>query len=391
MYDFDKVIDRRGINSLKWDVKDNELPMWVADMDFELCSEILDSMKKRLDKPTFGYNIIPNEWYDAYTEWWRDNHGFELKKEWLMFSTGVVPSISSIVRRLTLPGEKVLLQTPVYNIFFNSVYNNGRYIIENPLVYSDGKYSIDFDDLEKKLSEPQTSLMILCNPHNPVGKIWEKETLAKIGDLCYKHNVIVLSDEIHCDLTVPGKKYVPFASVSEICKNISVTCIAPTKCFNMAGLQTSAISVPNELLRHRVYRGINNDEIAEPNSFAVDVTIAAFKNGKTWLDELNEYVYSNRCFVRDFLKRELPMLHLVEGEATYLLWINCENVCEDSVELTEYIRKDTGLYLSDGLEYGMTGKSFLRMNIACPQILLKDGLARLKKAVVDYLDRPLKK
>lgn len=385
MYNFDKVIDRRGIYSLKWDVKDNELPMWVADMDFELCTEILDSIKKRLEKPTFGYNIIPDEWYDAYIDWWKNNHGFELKKEWLMFSAGVVPSISSIVRRLTLPAEKVLVQTPVYNIFFNSIYNNGRYILESPLVYSDGEYRIDFDDLEEKLSDPQTTLMILCNPHNPVGKIWDKETLAKIGDLCCKHNVTVISDEIHCDLTVPGKKYAPFASASETCKNISVTCIAPTKCFNMAGLQTSAISVPNAVLRHKVYRGINNDEIAEPNSFAVTVTISAFKEGKRWLDELNRYVYSNRSAAADFLKKELPMLHLVESDATYLLWINCERVCKDSVELAEYIRKDTGLYLSDGAEYGNSGKSFLRMNIACPKTVLNDGLERLKRAIIDYI------
>lgn len=384
MYDFDKVINRRGTNSLKWDIKENELPMWVADMDFEVCTEIVQSLEERLQNHIYGYNIIPDEWYLAYINWWKEKHNFEMKKEWLMFSIGVVPSISSIVRRLTLPGEKVLVQTPVYNIFFNSIYNNGRYILESPLVYKNCKYSIDFNDLENKLSDPQTTLMILCNPHNPVGKIWDRETLEKIGELCYKNNVIVLSDEIHCDLTEPNKEYIPFQSVNEVCKNNSVVCIAPTKVFNIAGLQTSAICIPNEKLYNKVYRGINNDEIAEANTFAVQAAIAAFTKGGGWLDEARSYINENRRIVKEYIEKNISSLNLVDSEATYLLWIDCSNIETDSDLLTDFIRDKTGLYLSSGAQYGKSGESFIRMNIACPKKILLDGLDRLKKGIEEY-------
>lgn len=384
MYDFNKKIDRRGTNSLKWDIKENELPMWVADMDFEVCPKIVRSLEERLQNHIYGYNIIPDEWYFAYIDWWKKRHNFEISKDWLMFSTGVVPSISSIVRRLTLPGEKILVQTPVYNIFFNSIYNNGRYILESPLIYKDGKYSIDFNDLEKKLSDPQTTLMILCNPHNPVGKIWDSETLEKIGNLCYKHNVIVLSDEIHCDITKPNKEYIPFQSVNEICKNNSVVCIAPTKAFNIAGLQTSAICIPNKNLFNKVYRGINNDEIAEANTFAVQAAIAAFTKGSDWLDEVRIYIDENKKIVKEYIEKNIKSLYLVESEATYLLWIDCKSIVSDANILTDFIRENTGLYLSSGEQYGISGKSFIRMNIACPKEMLLDGLDRLKKAIDEY-------
>ena len=386
MYDFDKIVNRFNTTSLKWDIKKNELPMWVADMDFAVCDEIVNAMKKRMECEVFGYNIIPDEWYDAYINWWKNRHSFEIKKEWLLFSTGVVPSISSIVRRMTRPAEKVVIQTPVYNIFFNSIYNNGRYILESPLVYENNEYHIDFVDLENILADPQTTLMILCNPHNPVGKIWNFDTLKKIGDLCAKHNVIVVSDEIHCDITLPDKSYIPFASVSDNCRNNSITCIAPTKAFNIAGLQTSAIVIPNENIRNKVNRGINNDEIAEPNTFACGAAIAAFNYGGTWLDELKVYLAENRKIAYDFIHNELPMLDIVYQDATYLLWINCSKVCEDSVLLTKFIRNETGLFLSDGFEYGKTGISFIRMNIACPKSRLIDGLNRFKNGINKYLE-----
>ncbi len=386
-YNFDKLTDRTNIYSLKWDIKENELPMWVADMDFEVCKEIVDTLYTRLQKPTFGYNIIPNSWYNAYISWWQKRHHVTFEKDWLMFSTGVVPSISSIVRRLTLPGEKVLIQTPVYNIFFNSILNNGRNVIENQLVYKNNKYSIDFKDLEKKLSDPQVSLMILCNPHNPIGKNWDKNTLNRIGELCKKYNVVVISDEIHCDIQTPEHEYTPFISVSETCKNNSITLIAPTKAFNLAGLQTSAIVIPNPLLRHKVWRGINNDEIAEPNTFAIDAAVSAFTKGEIWLEEMNAYVQENRIYVKEFLEKYIKEITLVPSEATYLLWIDCKNICEDSIALTEYIRKETGLYLSDGREYGLAGKSFIRMNIACPKERLIDGLNRLNKGIKKHQKR----
>ena len=385
-YNFDEPTKRRNTYSMKWDVAENELPMWVADMDFRTAPEITESIMKRAAHGIFGYTDVPDAWYQAYINWWKMKYGFVMEKEWLMFCTGVVPAISSIVRKLTTVGEKVLIQTPVYNIFFNSIINNGRQVLECPLKYDGTEYRIDFDDLEQKLSDPQTTLMILCNPHNPIGKIWDKETLKMIGELCYRHHVKVLSDEIHCPLTELGYTYVPFASVSEKCRMNSITCIAPTKAFNLAGLQTAAVVVPNEDLRHKVNRGLNTDEVAEPNVFAVEGAIAAFTKGEEWLQELRTYIFENRKIVDDFLRRELPEVKLVDGHATYLLWLDASGVIGDAAELCEYIRKETGLYLSAGLQYGKGGRNFLRMNAACQKEQILDGLKRLKTGVKEYQD-----
>ena len=279
-YHFDEIIDRRNTNSLKWDVEEKELPMWVADMDFQTAPEIREAIEKRAAHGVFGYSIIPEEWQQAYVDWWKLRHHFTMEKDWLIFCTGVIPAISSTVRKLTTPAEKVVVMTPVYNIFFNSIYNNGRNVLENKLIYEEDGYHIDFEDLEEKLSDPQTSLLIFCNPQNPGGKIWDRETIARVGELCDKYHVLVISDEIHCDLTDPGKEYVPYASVSEICRNQCIMCIAPTKTFNIAGMQTAAVAVPNPVIRHKVWRALNTDEVAEPNAFAVDVAVAAFTKGK---------------------------------------------------------------------------------------------------------------
>ncbi len=383
-YNFDDITDRRNTNSLKWDVKDTELPMWVADMDFQTAPEIKEAIIKRAEHGIFGYNTVPDEWYNSYINWWENRHDFTIKKDWLIFCTGVVPAISSIVRKLTTPAENILILTPVYNIFFNSIINSGRNVLECPLKYIDGVYDIDFTDLEKKLSHPQTTMMILCNPHNPVGKIWSEEILKKIGELCFKHHVIVVSDEIHCDLTETGKAYVPFASVSEECKINSITCVSPTKAFNLAGLQTAAVIIPNEYLRNKVNRGLNTDEAAEPNSFAITATIAAYNNGAKWLDELRKYIDENRLIVSEFLQKELPQVKYVKSEATYLIWLDCSKIDTHSCAMSQFIRNETGLYISDGQQYGCGGEQFLRLNIACSKILLKDGLSRLKKGILKY-------
>lgn len=378
---FDQPVDRFHSQSLKWDVEAHELPMWVADMDFQTAPEIREALQKRVEHGVFGYSIIPDEWKEAVSGWWDRRHHFAVEKEWIIFSTGVVPILSSVVRKLTTPGENILIQTPVYNIFFNSIVNNGRNVLQCPLSYEKGRYHIDFEDLEKKLALPQTTMMILCNPHNPVGKIWSREELAHIGELCCKYRVIVVSDEIHCDLTDPGREYIPFASVSEHCRNNSITCVAPTKTFNIAGLQTAAAIVPDPFLRHKVERGLNTDEVAEPNAFAICAATAAFRYGEPWLEALREYIYENKQIVRGFLERELPQIQLVPSEATYLLWLDCSSLCDNSELLAEHIRSKTGLYLSDGVQYGRTGERFLRMNIACPKQRLMDGLNRLKAAL----------
>lgn len=380
-YDFDKVVNRRDTYSMKWDVKENELPMWVADMDFETAPEIVEAIQQRAAHGVFGYTDVPQEWYEAYANWWRTRHHFEMQQDWLMFCTGVIPAISSIVRKLTTPNENVVIQTPVYNIFFNSIVNNGCRVLENPLVYEKGEYCIDWEDLEEKLSRPQTTLMILCNPQNPCGKIWDRETLEKIGDLCVKHHVTVISDEIHCDLTDPGKEYIPFASVSDHCRENSITCIAPTKTFNIAGLQTAAIMVPNPWLRYRVSRAINTDEVAEPNVFAVTAAIAAYTRGEKWLDELRDYIYENKQTVKNYVREHIPEISVVESEATYLLWLDCSGITQDTDVFLKTLREKTGLFLSMGSIYGGNGKCFARMNLACPKTLVLDGLQRLEKGV----------
>ena len=383
-YNFDEPVNRRNTHSLKWDVKEQELPMWVADMDFQTAPEIQEAIRERAAHGVFGYSIVPEEWYQAYMGWWEKRHHFSMEKEWLVFCTGVVPAISSMVRKLTTAGENVLVQTPVYNIFFNSIVNNGRNIVESPLRYDGNTYQMDFEDLERKLSDPQTTLMILCNPHNPVGRIWSREELKQVGELCRKYHVTVISDEIHCDLTSPGQEYIPFASVSENCENISITCMAPTKAFNLAGLQTAAVAVPNPSLRHKVWRGLNTDEVAEPNSFAVEAAVAAFTKGEAWLDSLREYIQENKNFVENFLKKEDLHIRLVPSQATYLLWLDCRDMHGCAAEFTQYLRKHTGLYLSEGKQYGENGSSFIRMNIACSRSRLEDGLKRLAEGARSY-------
>lgn len=383
-YDFDTPTERRNTNSLKWDVAEGELPMWVADMDFQTAPEIREAIMKRAEHGIFGYSVIPDAWYEAYIQWWKMRHGYTMERDWLIFCTGVVPAISSIVRKLTTPAEKVLIQTPVYNIFFNSILNNGRQVLESPLRYDGKEYRIDFADLEEKLSDPQTALMILCNPHNPTGKIWDRQTLEKIGALCSRHHVTVVSDEIHCDLTDPEESYVPFASASETCRQISITCMAPTKAFNLAGLQTAAVSVPDEVLRHKVWRALNTDEAAEPNAFAVEAAVAAFTRGADWLDALRDYLYENKKLAEAYIEKEIPDVRAVASQATYLLWLDCSGLIGCGREAAGFLRRETGLYLSEGSQYGGNGADFLRMNIACPRAVLKDGLERLKNGLAAY-------
>lgn len=420
IYDFDRVINRRGTNSIKWDVPETELPMWVADMDFETAPEIKEALVKRAQHGIFGYAGLPEEWYQAYREWWEKRHHFRMEKDWLMFAASVVGAVSTAVRKLTDPGDHVLVQPPVYNAFFHCIVNNGRNIAESPLIYDGENYRMNFEDLEEKLADPQTTMMILCNPHNPVGKIWDRETLARVGELCHKHHVVVVSDEIHCDLTAPGKGYTPFASASDLCREISVTCIAPTKTFNLAGIQTAAVVAADEVLRHKMWWALHVDEEAEPNVFAVDAAIAAFTKGGAWLDALREYIEENKRCVDTFLQKNLPEIKSVTSDATYLVWLDCrslqnggrglpcggtrdgsrgaasEGCMQESSQgmdaaglpkrpdFFRFLRETTGLYLNSGSQYGTGGEEFLRMNLACPRSIVEDGLKRLLEGARAY-------
>ena len=383
-YNFDKETNRFNTSSYKWDVKENELPMWVADMDFETSPAIVKGFKKRIDHGVFGYVALSDNFYNSYIYWFKKRHHFNIKKEWIIFSTGVILTISSAIRRVSEVANNIVIMTPVYNIFFNSILNNGRHVLTSPLNYKDGKYEIDFIDLEAKLALEETTILLLCNPHNPVGKIWSKDELDKIGKLCAKYNVTVISDEIHGDLTRTGLEYIPFASVSKLNAEISITCVAPTKTFNLAGIQTSAIIIPNPKLKHLVERGLNTDECAEPNVLAEIAPYLAYKKSEDWLDELRLYLDENIREVNEFIKNHLPQITLIKCEATYLLWLDCSKITKDADKLQGYIRETTGLYLSSGSIYGKEGNAFLRMNIATTKARVIDGLKRLKKAIDSY-------
>ena len=385
MSTFDEVINRRNTGCAKWDMtKEGELPMWVADMDFQTAPQITNALIERAKHGVFGYALKGDEWYEAYKNWWSTRHHFNIEKEWLMFCTGVIPALSSIVRKLTTPAENVVVMTPVYNHFFSSILNNGRNVLESKLKYENGEFDIDFKDLEEKLSNPQTTMMILCNPHNPIGKIWNKATLEKIGNMCCENHVIVVSDEIHCDIVEPEKEYIPFASISEKCKNNSITCVSPTKTFNIAGLQTAAILVPDEGLRNRVNRAINTDEVAEPNVFAAIAPVVAYNEGGEWLDELNKYLWENRKFAENFIKENIKGVFPIKAEATYLMWVDCTSVSTNSKELCDFIREKTGLFVTSGDVY-RNADGFMRVNIACPRSVLEDGLNRLNTGIEQYL------
>ncbi|MBQ4486181.1 MAG: PatB family C-S lyase [Oscillospiraceae bacterium] len=382
MYGFDKITDRRKTGSLKWDVGENELPLWVADMDFETAPEITEAIIKRAEHGIFGYSIITPEWYDAYIQHWKKHHDFEFTKRDMVFATGVVPILSSAVRKFTTPAEKVVIFTPVYNIFFNSIINNGRQVLECPLSYDREKhsYSIDFDMLEKAFSDPQTSLFLLSNPNNPAGIIWSREELERIGQLAEKYSVTVVSDEIHCDLCDPGYSYTPFASVNELNAKISITAISPTKAFNIAGLQTSAVVAKEPVLRHRIRRQLNTDECGEPNVFAIPAAVAAFTKGEKWLEEACAYIADNRSFTEQYLEKNILQIIPVPSHATYLMWVDISQTGMRSDRFAEELRSETGLFVSDGVQYG-NGDDHIRINLATQRERLTDGLSRLESYV----------
>lgn len=377
-FDFDTLTDRFDSLSYKWDIAEGELPMWVADMDFQAPEPVRREISRIAEHGIFGYSYTPRAYFEAVCDYFSRRHDWRPETEWCVYSNGVVAAISSMVRKLTTPGENVLIQAPVYNIFYNSIRNNGRNILSSDLIYRDGGYEMDFADLEAKLADKQTSLMILCNPHNPVGKIWSREELLRVAELCYKYGVTVISDEIHCDITRPGCGYIPFASVSDIAADISVVAVAPSKTFNLAGLQSACLIAKNPLLRHKVWRGVNTDEVGEPNAFSMRAGIAAYTECDEWVDALREYLFENRRVAECFIAERLPALRAVSADATYLMWVDISMVAEDSVDFCERLREATGLYLSDGAEYGECGRRFVRINLATQRARVLDGVARLE-------------
>ena len=374
-YDFNIVIDRHGTNSLKWDLFDDDLPMWVADMDFMVAPAIREAIQKRANHPVYGYNIVPDELFEAYINWWDRRYDLKMSKDDMAYSIGVMPSISSMIRCLTDVGDEILIQSPVYHVFYYVIEDNDRKVLENELAYENGKYEIDFDDLDEKLS--RVKMMILCNPHTPVGQIWSRKELDKIEELCIKHDVILISDEIHCDLTDPDVYYNPFKSHDNV-----VRCLSPSKSFNIAGFQSSIIQTVNSELLEKIKTQMHIDNSDSANVFAASAVIAAYDESEDWLCELRQVLYENKQIVREYLKNELPVIDLVESDATYLLWLDCSQLNVPSKVLSGFLRQNQGLFLSAGIDFGQCGDHFLRMNIACPQELLKDGLGRLKAGII---------
>lgn len=382
-YDFDKVVSRRNSGSLKWDVKDNELPMWVADMDFPVAKPIQEAILKRASHPIFGYQSYPQEWKKAYHDFYFDLFHIDIKEDWLSYATGIVPIVSSAVRAFSKPGEGVLVNNPVYNIFHHSIENNGRKIVSSDLVYDGDKYCIDFVDLEEKMSRDDVHLYILCNPQNPTGQIHSEETLKRIADLAAKHDVIIISDEIHGPLTDIGKTYVPLLKAAP--ENRSwIVAASPTKAFNIAGIQCAAFYTPNKELKGKLETQLNIDECNEANVFSFPAMIAAYQKSRDWLLQCRETITRNRKIVKDYLEENVPELKLIYGEATYLLWISVENLGGDGTSFASFLREKTGLFVNPGEHYLGNGKFFFRLNIACPKATLLDGLGRLKEGVALY-------
>ncbi|MDM8222259.1 MalY/PatB family protein [Limosilactobacillus vaginalis] len=382
-YDFDTILDRQHTNSEKWDVKPGELPMTTADMDFKTAPEIMQAMKDKINAGAFGYEYPSQEYFDAVAHWYKIEHNAEAQTSWMRFATGVIPSITASVNHLSHTGDNVLLMEPVYNTFYNSILNSGRHALASQLKYdrSTYTYSVDWDDLEEKMSNPLTTLMILCNPHNPTGYVWSRDELMRIIKLAQKHGVIVISDEIHGDLVLKGPDYTPTFSLPEEYRQNLVTLVSTSKTFNVAALHAATGIVANPILREHFTRAINKYEVAEPNLLAIPGTIAAYTQGADWLHQLKKYLLDNREYLEQFISDNLPQLHVVPGTATYLVWIDVSEVTKDSNALAQKIRQETGLIINPGTYYHGNGNEFIRINIAYPLAQIKDGLTRLAKAI----------
>lgn len=382
-YDFDRINERRGTGSYKWDSAAGRdvLPLWVADMDFRTAPPIVDALRRRVDQGIFGYTLVGDGYYSAVTDWFAQRHGWSIDRDWIIYTSGVVPAISAVIKALTRPGDAVLILTPVYNCFFSSIRNNGCATVESELLYDGRTYKIDFDDLERKTADPRVKLLLFCNPHNPAGRVWTREELTRVGEICLRNGVMVVSDEIHCELVFPGHRYTPFASISEEFLANSVTCISPSKAFNIAGLQIANIVCADAGRRRRINRAINDNEVCDVNPFGVVATEAAYREGAGWLEALLEYLYGNYNYMKDYCREHLSEFPLAELEGTYLVWMDCRSLGVDSEALEERLVGEADLWLNAGTMYGRAGQGFMRWNIACPRSVLAEALRRFENFV----------
>ena len=396
-YNFDEIVERRGTHCVKWDESpsDEVIPLWVADMDFKAAPAILEAVRKRAEHGVFGYTVVEEDYYVAVINWFRRRHNWRIHREEILYTTGVVPAMSVAIKALTMPGEKVLILSPDYNCFFSSVRNNGCEVLETPLRLvsppeSGGvggglkkrhlSFEVDFIDFEAKCADEKTTVFLLCNPHNPTGRVWTKEELERMNDICLKHNVKVVSDEIHCELMMPGHTFQPFAAVSEACRKNSVILNSPSKSFNIAGLQIANIIVSNPSWRRRIDRAININEVCDVNPFGPVALIAAYNECEDWIDELNQYLWGNYNVLCDFIGENLPQWKVCSLEGTYLPWVDVSAMGFPVEELCDRLLREAKVWINPGTMYGReSGKGYVRINIATQHSRLLEALERIKK------------
>lgn len=385
---FDEVIDRKNTESLKYDFAarrgrpEDVLPLWVADMDFKTSSLVLDELKKRIEHGIFGYTETKEEYFNIVADWLKNHHNLEIEEKWLVKTPGIVYALAMAVRAYTDEGDSVIIQQPVYYPFTEVIEDNKRVVISSDLVLGDdGKYHIDFEDFEKKITENNVKLFLLCSPHNPVGRVWTKEELRKLADICLAHQVLVVSDEIHEDFTFAGYTHTPFINIDERLKDITITCTSPAKTFNLAGLQISNILIPNGRLRKAFKREIAASGYSQLNTMGIAACEAAYKYGGEWYEALKKYLQDNLDFVREYIKNELPEIKLIEPEGTYLIWLDFRKLGLKETELEDLIVNKAKLWLDSGAIFGKVGEGFERINIATNRSVLKEALDRIKKAI----------
>ncbi|MCR3760945.1 MalY/PatB family protein [Clostridium felsineum] len=381
MYNFDELVERRNTACAKWDERQDVLPLWVADMDFEVAPEISRAIRKRAEHAVYGYVKTSDEYYNSIINWVKRRHGIDIKKEWIVFSGGIVPGINVMINALTEPNDKVIVQTPVYYPFYSAITNNECSILKNPLKLKNGKYEMDFDDLKEKLKDEKVKVMILCSPHNPTGRVWTEKELKAVGELCRENNVVVISDEIHSDLVYKPNKHTPFLAVDDEFKNNSIMCISPSKTFNLAGLQVSSLIIPDKDIRKKVIKAMERSTAVWPNVFGMEASIAAYNESEAWLEELMDYLKSNLKFMEEYINLNIPEVELIRPEGTYLVWLDFRKLNMSVKQLKSFMLNKAKVWLDEGYIFGEEGNGFERVNIACSRSTLKEALDRISNAL----------
>ena len=383
-FNFDEIVDRRHTHSVKWDhcPSDDVIPMWVADMDFKAAPCIIEALQQRLDHGVFGYANVPEEFFTSITNWFERRHNWTIDRNWIEYTTGVVPAISAVIKAITHPGENVVILTPIYNCFFTCIKNNKCNVVEVPLNYNnDYTYAINYEALEQALSDNNTHTLLFCNPHNPAGRVWTPQEMLKVSDLCIKHGVTVVSDEIHCEMVMPGHVYTPFASISPEAQEHCIMCGSPSKSFNIAGLQAAFIVCSNPDTKAKINRAINDNEVCDLNPFGLEAFMAAYNHGESWIMQLNEYLAGNYCLMRDMLNKELPSFHFTPIEGSYLAWVDVTGTGMTSTQVAQKILDEGKVLVNDGIIYGKAGNGFIRINFATPRSVVKEASQRIIRAM----------